>query len=343
MTTSIEGRIDVHCHSVPPSYREALQDASLGANVRIPEWNPELALAMMDRHGIAASVTSLSVPGTHLGNDREAQLLARRCNEEAADIVAKHPRLGAFGTLPLPNVELACQEAAYALDTLELDGIGLLTGYGGQYLGHPDYDPLLAVLDQRSAVVHIHPAVHPSTKSVSLGIPNFVLEYPFDTTRAAVNLLFADALERFPNIKFILSHGGGTLPFLAWRVSAIATWQLSQPPASERFLKNNFQTRLTAKYDEVTPDLMRSLLRRFWYDTALAPDHGSMAAIRAVADPSRILFGSDWPYAYETFVADEIRQLGSAGTVSETERRDIERNNAKALFPRFASIQTGVI
>jgi 6-methylsalicylate decarboxylase len=332
---SSAARIDVHCHSVLPSYREALKKASLGANVRIPEWTPELAVEMMDRHEIAASVTSLSVPGTHLGDDAKARELARKCNEEAAEILAKHPRFGAFATLPLPNVDLACEEAIYALDTLKLDGIGLLTGYGGKYLGHRDYDPLLEVLHQRSAVVAIHPAVHPSTQMVSLGVPNFLLEYPFDTTRAAVNLLFADALERFPNIRFILSHGGGTLPFLSWRIAAIATWQMSQPPATERFLKNNFPTALTDKYPEMTVALVKSLLRRFWYDTALVPDGACIAALKEVASPDQILFGSDWPYAYETFVEDEVKSLQAAGDRLGIRLPDIERGNALRLFPRF--------
>lgn len=329
------GRIDVHCHSVVPSYRKALEEANLGVNVRIPNWTPEAAIGVMDRHGIAASVVSISVPGTHLGDDAKAKELALRVNEEHADVCAMHPRLGAFATLPLPNVELACAAAEHALDVLKLDGVSLLESYEGKYLGHADYDPLFQVLDERSAVVFLHPAVHPSTKLISLRVPNFLLEYPFDTTRAAVNMVFADVMERFPNIKFILPHGGGTLPFLVWRISAVATWQMSQPPENERFLKDNFRNPLTAKYDIITPELMRSLFRRFWFDTALAPDKGALDAIRAIADPDKILFGSDWPYAYESFVADEIRQLSDPDVLPTELRAAVERENALRLFPRF--------
>jgi len=331
--------VDVHAHSMLPSYRKALEAASLGPNVRLPEWSPDLALSMMDRRGILASIYSLSVPGTHLGDDAKAKELARRCNVEAAEILTKNARLGAFATLPVPNIELACEEAVYALDVLKLDGIGLLTGYGGKYLGHADYDPLLEVLDERSAVVHVHPAVHPSTSAVTLGVPNFLLEYPFDTTRAAVNILFADVFERYPNVKFILSHGGGALPFLAWRISAIAAWQLSRPPASESFLKNRFPTKLTERVPELSLGLMRTLLKRFWYDTALVSDRGAMSAIREVADPSRILFGSDWPYAYEdTFVAEEVRSFNDPEVISASERSDIAWKNPIALFPRLDSL-----
>jgi len=334
-------RIDVHCHSLLPSYKKALQDAALGVNVRLPPWSPELALDMMDRHNIAASITSISVPGTHLGDDDKARDLARRCNDEAAAMTARNGRLGAVATLPLPSVGFACGEAERALDQLNLDGVGLLTGYHGKYLGHPDYDELLAVLNDRAAVVLIHPAVHPSTRMVELGVPNFVLEYPFDTTRAATNLLFADALERFPNIKFVLSHGGGTLPFLAWRIAAIAAWQMSTPPAGERFLKDNFPTALTTKYDVVTPDLVYALLKRFWFDTALVPDRAALGAVRELADENRILFGSDWPYAYDVAVEDEVRQIECDAALPAEVRSRIERLNAFALFPRVKALLDG--
>lgn len=332
------GRIDVHVHSMLPAYAAIIRASSLGPNVRIPEWSPQLALEMMDRHGIAAAVTSLSVPGTHLGDSERARVAARACNEEAAEMCAAHKRLGAFATLPLPDVELACAEAIHALDVLKLDGIGLLANYGGKYLGHADYDPLMEVLDTRGATVHIHPAVHPSTKLVELGVPNFMLEYPFDTTRCATNMVFADILGRYPRINFILSHGGGALPFLAWRIAAIATWQLANPPASERFLRDNFKTRLIEKYPDITPDVVRAQMRRFWYDIALAPDTGAIAAIREIADPGRILFGSDWPYAYENIVADGIVKFTEAPGLSPAGRGAIERGNALNLFPKFAAI-----
>lgn len=335
---SAAGRIDVHAHSMLKAYANFLRASSLGSTVRIPEWSPDLALAMMDRHGIAATVTSLSVPGTNLGDDAKAREVARACNDEAAEMGVKQPRLGAFATLPLPNVEMACEEAIRALDVLKLDGIGLLTGYNGKYLGDPLYDPLMDVLNARGAAVHIHPAVHPSTKLVQLGVPNFMLEYPFDTTRCATNMIFADILDRYPRINFILSHGGGTLPFLAWRISSIAAWQLAQPPASESFLRENFRTPLIARHPDLSPDLVRELLGRFWYDTALAPDRGAVGAVREIADPGRMLFGSDWPYAYENFVADGIEKFAEVPGFSNAEREGVARGNALKLFPRLARL-----
>ena len=184
---------------------------------------------------------SLSVPGTHLGDGAKARGLAKRCNEESAEYVALHPRrLGAFGTVPLPDIDGACEAARYALDDLKLDGIGLFASYAGRYLGDPTWDSLLELLNERSAVCHIHPNTHPSVhvvrdSGINPGIPNFMAEYLFDTTRAALNLLFYDILDRYPKIRFILSHAGGTLPYIAWRVASIVHRQVGVAPMKTQY------------------------------------------------------------------------------------------------------------
>ncbi|WP_432842478.1 amidohydrolase family protein [Dactylosporangium sp. CA-092794] len=325
----------MHVHSVLASYRRELR-AALGDGVRLPEWTPDLALEVMDRHRIAAAVTSLSHPGTHLGDDKRARDLAQECNDEAAANAAEYPRLGAFATVPLPAVDFACEEAARALDVLKLDGVCLLASYQGTYLGHPDFDPLLEVLNERSAVVLVHPTVHPSTSSVALNVPNFLVEYPFDTTRAAVNLMFADALDRFPDIRFILAHAGGTLPHLAWRISAIASYQMSDPPAAERFLRDRHRTALVDRLGSVAPQTVTELIGRFYYDTALAPTANHLSALKSLTDTSHIVFGSDWPYAYENFVADEVAALDEQSVFSAAEMAQVDRENALSLFPRLA-------
>ena len=329
------GRIDVHNHSVLPAYRAELR-AKLGDTVRLPEWEPELALEVMDRHGIAAAVTSLSYPGTHLGDNARARDLAWECNDQSCENARRYPRLGAFATLPLPAVEESCAEALRALDELRLDGIGLFASYQGRYLGDPEFDPLLELLDQRSAVVFIHPTVHPSTASVPLTLPHFMVEYPFDTTRAAVSLIFSDALERFPNIRFILAHAGGTLPYLAWRIATIASYHLSDPPEAERFLRERYRTPLVDRLGVVTPQIVTNLIGRFYFDTALAPTTAHLTALREIVDPSHIVFGSDWPYVYENFVRDEVTALDAQTVFSPDEMGRIDYRNALQLFPRLA-------
>src|SRR6185503_9688100 len=93
-----------------------------------------------------------------------------------------------------------------------------------------------------------------------------LLEYPFDTVRAAVNLIFSGALDRFPRIRFILAHGGGALPFLSWRIAELAATMLAEPATLERFPN----ALIAAHRDELSPELVTSRLRRFWFDTANA-------------------------------------------------------------------------
>lgn len=336
MAAANPNRIDVHFHSVPVAYRKALVAAN--ARVRIPDWSPDLSLKFMDHTGIAAAVASLSIPGVHLGDDAQARALARACNEEHAEMSARYPRLGGFATVPLPDIEGACAEAIYALDVLKLDGVGLLTNYEGKYLGDPSFEPLLEILNARSAVVPLHPAVHPSSALVPLRAHPSWLEYPFDSTRTAVSLVLADAMERFPNIKFILSHAGGTLPFLSWRLAELINWQVAQP--MEQALRDRYSSPLTERYgDKLSAERITQLFGRFWYDTALAPGRASFGALTAVADPKMIMFGSDWPYAYDVIIDEGVAELTQDGLLTGDQTAAIDRGNALALFPRFKDVR----
>lgn len=310
-------RIDVHVHMSPDFYRQAFRDAGMvttaGTSV---DWAPALALQQMDAHGIAASILSISFPGVHFGADAAARALARRCNELAADLGARWPgRFGGFAVLPLPDLDGALAEARYALDTLRMDGVVLLASYGGKFLGDAAFEPLMRELDRRNAVVFVHPGMHPSSRGLGLPWPGFMLEFVIDTSRAAVNLLFSGALERFPTIRFILAHGGGVIPYVAWRLSVapIISPLVPQWP-QEKVLEG---------------------LRRFWYDTALCATAHSLPSLMQTAAPERILFGSDWPYAPAKITALSIQGLKEAPGVSDALRASIERENALKLFPRF--------
>jgi predicted TIM-barrel fold metal-dependent hydrolase len=300
--------IDVHFHDIPDFYRKAVADAGRGPALSsgLPQWSVESALEVMDRNGIATAITSISAPGLHFGDDGAARRLARQCNEFKAGYVATRPaRFGAFAALPLPDVAGSLAEISYALDQLELDGVGVYTSYGDRYLGDAFLDPVFDVLNQREAVVFVHPIAGPGARAVSLDLPLFMLEYVFETTRAATNLIYSGTLDRFPKIRFILAHAGGTLPFLAFR---IAHSPLIDPQ------------RLAA----MTPEDVAVRLSRFFYDTALSVGPGALDALRSVADEHRILFGSDWPFAPETVTALSVAQM--RGT-----------ENGAQLFPRLAA------
>jgi 6-methylsalicylate decarboxylase len=312
-------RIDVHFHIIPPFYRDTAYAAGAGPALgRYPEFSPELALDLMDRSGIELALTSVSQPGVQFAAaPTAARELARRCNDYAAELAAQRPdRFGAFALVPMHGIDDALAEIAYAYDTLDFAGVCLFASYGEKFLGDPRFDPVLAALDARAAVVFVHPAYHPSSKAIDLPWPGFMMEFLFDTTRAAVNLLFSGALERFPRIRFILAHAGGLLPYFAWRlsVSPMVDPRLPQWPR-EKVLEG---------------------LRRYWYDTALSPGAQTMGTLAAVAAPERIVFGSDWPYANARVVSAAIAEHEAPGLHSTIERTAIDRSNALALFPRYA-------
>jgi len=309
------GMIDVHIHLIPQFYSDAVYEAGQGPAIgRYPDWTPALALELMDRHGIALALFSLGQPGIWFLSPDKAAAMARRCNDYAAELIAQQPtRFGCFGLVPMHDIDAAIAAAQYCLDTLRFDGISLFASYGEKFLGDAAFDPLLAYLDTRGAVVHVHPSLHPSSKGLALPWPGFMIEYPFDTTRAAVNLLFSGALERFPNIRFILSHAGGTLPFLAWR--------LSVAPMIDKRLTQRTRAQIFAG------------LRSFWYDNALACGPQSFGALAQIASTDRIVFGSDWPFCNARVVAEEVADFTAPDFLTPATRAAIARDNALKLLP----------
>jgi predicted TIM-barrel fold metal-dependent hydrolase len=329
--------VDVHQHAVLPRYRAARQ-AHGDAPAFMPPWSPDAALGVMDRQGIEATVLSFAAFGVHMGDDSDAADLARACNEDFVQISQEHPRLGAFATLPLPNIELACAEAVHALDVLGLDGIAALTTYGDMVFGHVDMFPLFEVLDARSATVYLHPTAPEPTDMVNVRYPEWLLDYPIATTRTIVTLLLNDVIDRFPNIKFILSHGGGTLPALGWRISTMVATQLAT------WARAMFPTALVDRYPSITADGVQELLGRMYYDTALIP---SPAVVRTLVDlvgTDHVLFGSDWPYIDEELVvAQEVALWTNNGVgLAPDAKTSIEHGTAATLFPRLAGALTQV-
>jgi len=309
-------RIDVHFHLIPPFYREAVYAAGRGPAVgRYPEWTPQLALELMDAHGIEVALTSLAQPGVGFANGPSAQELARRCNDYAAELIVRWPmRFGAFGTVPMASIEGALDAIAYSLDTLNFAGVSLFASYGENFLGDARFDPLLAALDERGAVVFVHPGLHPSSSSLALPWPAFMMEYLFDTTRAVVNLVFSRAIERFPRIRFILPHAGGLVPYFAWRLSV--------------------SPMIDPRLPRLSRDEVEAGLKHFWYDNALSPGEQTFGALDHVALPERIVFGTDYPFANPRVIAEMIKTYESR-FLSAARRAEIDRDNALALFPNY--------
>ncbi|NUV65133.1 amidohydrolase family protein, partial [Streptomyces sp. CAI-85] len=214
-------RIDVHQHVVPAFYRAELAKAGIAdaGGRALPDWSPESALRLMDLLGIATSIVSVSTPGTgFLADPAEAADLARRLNDHSAALAADHAgRFGFFATLPMPDADASVTEAVRALDDLRADGVTLLANNRGTYLGGDDQDALWQTLDDRAAVVFVHPAELPAPPVD--GIPAFAADFLLDTTRAAYLLVRNGIPRRYPNVRFILSHAGGFVPYSSHRMA----------------------------------------------------------------------------------------------------------------------------
>ena len=310
-------RIDVHHHVLTDFYMDAQRAAGISgiAYRGFPDWTPEMSLALMEELGIASAILSFTSPGIYFGDLAQTRDLARQCNDYLASLAADHPgRFGGFAFLPLPDIDASLAELERVVVELELDGVCLLTSVDERYMGHPDFEPVYAELDRRRVVTLIHPCYPPGTEARGWNIPRMIIDYPFETTRVAANLIMNGVMERHPDIPFILSHAGGTLPFLAHRMAICD--QL---------------TSLRENYPEDSP----AYIKRFYFDTALSGDKVPLDTLSAIADPSRILFGSDYPYAPENVVTGET--AGFYDGFDEAQFAAVNRGNAETLFPRFAA------
>lgn len=310
-------RIDFHFHLIPKFYQDAVYAAGTGPQIgRYPEWLPERALELMDANDIEVALTSLAQPGVQFGERAQALVLARRCNDYAAELNARWPkRFGAFAVVPMWQLRDAIDEIGRALDVLKLQGVCLFASYGEKFLGDPYFDPLLAELDQRAAVAFIHPGMHPSSRKLDLPWPGFMMEYLFDTTRAAVTLAVSGAVERFHRIRFVLAHAGGLMPYFAWRLSIAPM--------------------IDARLEQLAPEQVLARLARFWYDTALSPTPQTAACLAGVAKPAQVVFGTDWPFANAGVIAEAMK-YDTAPLPAGFDRAAIDRGNALALFPQLA-------
>jgi predicted TIM-barrel fold metal-dependent hydrolase len=325
-------RIDVHAHFLPEKYRSALAAAghSKPAGMPgIPGWSVEQHVEMMDRNGIEASIISISAPGLHFGDDAAARELARYVNDEGAKATQAFPkRFGMFASLPLPDIDGSLKEIAYAFDQLHADGVVLESNHNGVYLGDKKLDPVFAELNRRNAKIFIHPTnpdcpccqgKAPGQDAASLppiGYPFPMIEFMFETTRAVFNLILSGTLAKYPNLKIIVPHAGATIPVLADRVAGLSP-ALGLPEKLD-----------VARFYET--------LRGLYYDLAGFPLPRQLLPLLEIANPKHIMYGSDWPYTPEPLVTALTRQLDVSPLLANGLREDFMRNNALALFPKFA-------
>ncbi|MET8771728.1 amidohydrolase family protein [Streptomyces sp. NPDC004658] len=300
-----EGRVDTHHHVLPPAYRNWLIEKGLYKARPVP-WSVARTLRMLDDHGIRTAIVSTAPIGLRLDADDLAPK-AREVNEFTAEMAKDYPdRFGFFATLPLPDVDAALEEIRVAYDELGADGVLLPTNVHGRYLGDPEFEPVFEELDRRGAVLFTHPTGVGGTPAP--GIPSYVADYLLDTVRTAIDLVRTGRTVRYPNVRIILSHGGGFVPFAAHRMAtAPATWG-----------------------DLSTADVVEQM-RSFYFDTALTASPSSLPSLLAFAKPGHVLYGSDWPFAEEEI--PYYNGFLDTHDMTSEQRDGINHANAQALFP----------
>jgi len=313
-------RIDVHHHFGPPTWVEAMIEAGQLRSRENPmgllsppntTWTPEQSLEDLDRGGGAAAILSITNPGIYLGDVAQAVRLARESNDFGARVVSDHPtRFGLFAAMPLPDVDATLREIEYAYDQLHADGVGFMTSFEDVWLGDLSFRPVMEELDRRNAVVFVHPTAAACCRGLNyaVGVSPTSMEYGTDTTRAITGVVVNGFAHAFPNIRWIWSHGGGSLPFLAERIGG-------------------------SRRNEQMPDGFMTEVRRFYYDLAGATNRGVVASLLELVQADHIVFGTDFPPGGT--MAEYARGLRDLGMFSEAQLRLIERDNAVRLLPRL--------
>jgi predicted TIM-barrel fold metal-dependent hydrolase len=309
-------RIDFHHHMMPPAYMEEAKQFVVEAATGIVSdmsWSPEMSLARMDAAGIDAAVLSMATPGIWFGDRAQAERLARVCAEFGAETKAQWPRRFAYlAPLPLPGVEDSLKTIDLAFDRLDADGICLLSSYGDTWLGDPSFDRVFDALDRRKAIVFVHPTTPPACRNIVRGLPDAILEFLFDSTRAITNLLYSGTFTRCPNIRFVFTHGAAALPGLAHRIGHA----LTRLP------------HLAARVPEGAP----AVLSRLHFDVTNSGSRMHLAALAHLVPPENLLYGSDYPFID---VGVTWHQLADAG-LDEAGLERIASVNALRLIPRLA-------
>ena len=316
--------IDVHTHIISQTYLDALKLADISSKeIGFPmdAWETRQRLTEMDQYGIQAQVLSVSSPGLRFWKGKEAADLARVLNPELGELIKEYPaRFGAFATVPLPDIDAALAEIAWCLDEMHMDGVCLMSNYDGKYLGDPAFTRVIDDLNRRKAVVFVHPTESVCIDQLNFGYPAPLIEYPFESTRMVVSLLDTETLTRCPDIKFIVSHGGGTLPILTNRIAEIARMKHRLDKEEGDKLGKKFKEQISGLY----------------YDMAISCFPANLAAIRISHDPGLLMMGFDQPFIPAEALGAAKKSLAAFKGFDGAQQARIDKGTADALFPRLA-------
>jgi predicted TIM-barrel fold metal-dependent hydrolase len=328
-------RIDVHHHVYPPAYISIAKENGITINPA-NNWTLEKTLEDMDKAGTARAITSITTPGLWFGNAAVSRRLSRECNEYSTKIIRDYPgRFGLFAALPLPDIDGSLKEIEYALDVLKADGICMhtvyqdkATGIEDRFLGHPMFDPIHQELNRRKAVVYTHPKEADCCRNMVPGVAATIIEYGTNTTRTIASLIFSGTTSKYPDEKWILSHAGGTMPFLIERflngtAEEVVPGIVTKGQGGSGVVSSNRPAKV--------PKGVLYELRQMYYDCAQTSNPVAMRALRTVVPVSQIVFGTDFPFRT---TAETAKGLDTCGVFNAAEIRAINRENAMKLLGR---------
>jgi 6-methylsalicylate decarboxylase len=308
-------RFDLHHHFATPAWIRMVNDKKTQGYQTWQPYTPAKAIEDMDQGGVAVSFLSVTTPGIWFGDPRETRRMARELNDYGARLVSDYKRrFGLFAVLPLPDIDGSLREIEYAFDSLQADGVGLLSSYGNRWHGDPGFAPVFAELNRRRAVVYTHAAAPPCCQNLQPGIPETTIEYNTDTSRTIISLIESGRATQCPEIRFLFSHAGGTIPSLAGRFLG--------PAASAESLAHPAE-----------PNSRLYHLRRFYYDTAGSANPVQMMSLKMIVPATQIVFGTDFPFGHS---APTAQGLANSGLTPE-ELRGIDRDNALRILRRDPS------
>ena len=343
--------IDVHCHNVLPEFTEFLErhGAAMEETFPLPKWDVISHLEFMENAGIGKAILSMPAPQPTnertkslacssrsergggrqsqpcCGNTDECSRIIRFYNEASARLKSDYPGRFLFcASLPLPDVEASIKEAVYALDTLDADGIKLATNSRGQYLGDPALDTLMSVLNERHAVVILHPHKPvPVNDTLISATPLAIYEYPAETTRTVINMITHNVPARYPNIRFVIPHCGSFVPL------ALPRMKMVHPAMVAKGLMNLID--------------WEANLRNLYYDLAGGATPDVIKSLLSITTPDHLMYGSDYPYQPAAVLTDSLNKLRTALKSDDTlapHIDDILWGNAYKLFITSSAART---
>ncbi len=301
-------RIDMHSHYFPDKYYHLLNkyDITHPDNVFVPKWNLKDHLSKMEKANIIYTALSITSPFFNFVDSSELAQAVRECNEEGSKIAEENPdKIGILASLPLPDIQASIDEIEYCTKKLNVKGFALPTHASGVYMGNPALDPVMKALDDVGALVTLHPtspALVIENVNETLPIPLF--EFYVDTTRAMLNMVYRKVFDKFPNIRFVMPHGGGCFTTMVERLSSGAGAALD----------------------------IRGNMKKMYFDLAGSPLPIHLPMLLEIVGAEKLVYGVDFPYpSLEDGIAHG-NKLDNSDLLSEDQRRTIYIENAKKLL-----------